>query len=57
MATPYVLGLKEAVEFWKDMNPNKGIHLLDLDKLVTIMRRYYVMYPKKETQNTGKVTE
>ena len=57
MKSNYILGLKEAVEFWKEMQPEKHIHLIDLSKLVTIMKRYYVMYPKKETLNTRKVRE
>lgn len=54
MKKDYVLGLKESVEFWKEMNPEKIIHLLDLTKLISIMRRYFVMYPKKETLITRR---
>lgn len=51
MKAEYVRGLKEAVEFWKDMNPSYHLHLLDLSKLVTIMKRYYVMYPRNNTHD------
>lgn len=54
MKVEYVRGLKLDVEFWKDMNPSYHLHLLDLSKLVTIMKRYYVIYPKKETLITGE---
>ena len=58
MKNEYVRGLKESLEFWVDFNSKTPMTLLDVSKLITIMRRYYVMYPRKETlnkQNTSQV--
>ncbi len=49
MKAEYVRGLKEALEFWVDFNSKSPMTLLDVSKLITIMKRYYVMYPRKET--------
>lgn len=53
MKTEYVRGLKKSLEWWIEFNSDsKGkanLQLLDVSKLLAIIRRYYVMYPKKET--------
>lgn len=41
-----IIILKEQLENWIDFNKEKGLHIIDISKLLTIIKQFYIIKPK-----------
>ena len=42
-----IIELKRQLENWIDFNKKGGLHLIDISKLLTILKQFYIMKVKK----------
>ena len=48
MNTEEIIELRQGLEGWVVSNSKSPMMLFDISQLISILKRYYVMYPKKE---------
>ncbi len=51
MKSEYIEELEESLAWWIDFNSKTPLTLIDVSKLLSIIKRYYVIYPRKKTLN------